>query len=198
MPQGRVENRLTFGQLKYDSRRATFVICMRTVVLALVLLGFALTPGLTFADFQLGGTGMYNGDITSLGSQQLASADFAYGLEARFKFLSVLQAGLTGMYYAPPVLGGSSYIQALTDIGLTVDIFFLRFGAGVGLDFFIPMSGPAVAATSTANLKLTGDINIGPVAVGVVAFYPVQSIWDFQRVTSMKPWIGVTAMIKLF
>jgi len=165
---------------------------------ALAVLVLALAPALTFADFQLGGTGMYNGDITSLGSQQLTSASFAYGLEARLKFLSVLQAGLTGLYYTPPVVGGPSYIHALTDIGLSVDIFFLRFGAGVGPDFFIPMSGPVVTATSTANLKLTGDINIGPVAVGVMAFYPLQSIWDLQNVTAMKPWVGLTVMIKLF
>ncbi len=165
---------------------------------ALAVLILALAPALTYADFQLGGAAMYNGDITALGSQQVTSADFAYGLESRFKFLSVLQVGLTGLYYTPPFVGGSSYIQALADIGLSFDIFFLRFGAGMGPDFFIPMSGPAVSGTSIANLKLSGDINLGPVAIGVVAFYPVQSIWDFQSVLSMKPWVGLTAMIRLF
>ena len=60
------------------------------------------------------------------------------------------------------------------------------------------MSGPGVSSTSAANLKLSGDINIGPVSIGVVAFYPVMSIWDLQRVTSMKPWVGLTAMLKFF
>lgn len=165
---------------------------------ALAVLILVLAPALTYAEFQLGGAGMYNGDITALGSQQITPADFAYGLETRLKFLSVLQIGLTGLYYTPPIVGGSSYIQALADFGLSFDILFLRFGAGVGPDFFIPMSGPSVSATSVANLKLSGDINIGPVAIGVVAFYPVQSIWDFQGVMSMKPWFGLTALIRLF
>jgi hypothetical protein len=165
---------------------------------ALAILVFALAPALMYAEFQLGGTGMYDGDVTALGSQQITAGDFAYGLETRFKFLSVLQLGLTGMYYMPSFVGGSSYILALTDVGLSIDLFFLRFGAGIGPDFFIPMSGPAVTATSAANLKFSGDINIGSVAIGVIGFYPVQSIWDLQNVTRMKPWVGLTAMIRLF
>jgi hypothetical protein len=31
-----------------------------------------------------------------------------------------------------------------------------------------------------------------------MAFYPLQSIWDLQNVTAMKPWVGLTVMIKLF
>jgi hypothetical protein len=165
---------------------------------ALFILVIALAPVLAHADFQLGGTALYNGDITTLGSQPITGADFTYGMESRLKFLSVFQLGLTGLYYASESVGGSSYILALTDIGLSIDIFFLRFGAGIGPNILIPMSGPSVSATSTANLKLSGDINIGPVSVGVVAFYPVQSIWDLENFTSMTPWVGLTAMIRLF
>ena len=169
---------------------------MKKALAAIALsLTFALTPALSYADFQLGGVGMYDGDIGGLFTQPL---DITWGMEARFKFLSVFQVGLTGLYYLPTAANGSSYILALADAGLSVDIFFFRFGAGMGPDFFIPMSGPGVSSTSAANLKLSGDINIGPVSIGVVAFYPVMSIWDLQHVTSMKPWVGLTAMLKLF
>jgi hypothetical protein len=158
-------------------------------------LAFALTPPVAHAEFQLGAVGMYNGDIMALGTQPL---DMTWGMESRLKFLNVFQIGLTGLYYPPSVVGGSSYILALTDAGLSVDIFFLRFGVGIGPNFLIPMSGPSVSVTSNANLKLSGDINIGPVSLGVVAFYPVMSIWDLQGIAGMKPWLGLTAMIKLF
>jgi hypothetical protein len=149
----------------------------------------------SYADFQLGAVGMYNGDLGALGTRPL---DMTWGMETRFKFLSVCQVGLTGLYYIPSAIGGSIYILALTDVGLSFDVFFLRIGAGIGPDFIIPMAGPTVASSSNANLKLSGDIDIGPVSIGVVAFYPVMSIWDLQNVTSMKPWLGLTAMIRLF
>jgi hypothetical protein len=161
-------------------------------VVALVL---SLIPLPSYADFQLGAVGMYNGDLGTLGTSPL---DVTWGIETRFKFLSICQVGLTGLYYIPSAIGGSTYILALTDVGLSFDIFFLRIGAGLGPDFLIPMAGPTVAPSSNANLKLSGDINIGPVSIGVVAFYPVMSIWDLQNVTSMKPWLGLTAMIRLF
>ena len=164
----------------------------------LCILLIALAPVLTWADFQLGGIGLYNGNVAALGSGSISANDFSFGLETRFKFLSVLQVGLTGLYYLPSSPTTPSYIEALTDAGLSVDIFVLRLGAGIGPVFFIPMSGPAVAASSVANLKLSADINIGPVSIGVAAFYPVQSIWDLRNVPSMTPWVGITALIRLF
>jgi len=166
---------------------------------ALAAVAFALVltsiPEASYADFQLGAVAMYNGDLWTLGTRPL---DIAWGMETRFKFLSVIQAGLTGLYYIPSVMGGSTYILALTDIGLSLDVFFLRIGAGIGPDFVIPMAGPPVSSSSYANLKLSGDINIGPVSLGIVAFYPVMSVWDLQYISSMKPWLGLTAMIRLF
>jgi hypothetical protein len=165
---------------------------LAAIAVALVL---SLTSTSSYADFQLGVAGMYNGDISALGTQSL---NITWGMETRFKFLKVFQVGLTGLYYLPSTVGGSSYILALSDVGLSVDVFFFRFGAGVGPDFSIPMSGPSTPSTSNANLKLSGDINIGPVSLGVVAFYPVMSFWDLQNVTRMAPWVGLTALLKLF
>ena len=164
---------------------------------ALLVLLIALAPVLSWADFQLGGIGLYNGNVAALGSTPVSN-DFTFGLETRLKFLSVLQVGLTGLYYLPSSPASPSYIQALTDVGLSLDIFILRLGAGIGPVFFIPMSGPAVSASSVANLKLSADINIGPVSVGVAAFYPVQSIGDLQNIPTMTPWVGLTALIRLF
>jgi hypothetical protein len=167
---------------------------MKKAVLAFAL-AIVLSPLPSYAELQLGAAGMYNGDITALGLQPL---NMTWGMESRFKFLTVLQVGVTGLYYAPPLVGGPSYILALADAGLSLDVFFLRFGVGVGPDFIIPMSGPAVSASSNANMKLSGDVNIGPVAIGLVAFYTVPSIWDLRNLTAMKPWVGLTAMLKIF
>jgi hypothetical protein len=162
-----------------------------------VVLAIAGAPAPAYADFQLGGIGLYNGDITTIGSSAISSSDFTFGLESRFTFLSVLQFGVTGLYYLPSA-EQPSYIQALTDLGLSVKILFLRLGAGVGPDFFIPMSGLSVEATSLANLKLSADIEIGPVSLGVTAFYPVQSLGDFQNIPHMSPWLGAALLIRLF
>ena len=167
----------------------------RALVALAFVFAFALSPALSYAELQIGAVGMYNGDIAALGSQPL---DMTWGMESRLKFLKVLQVGLTGLYYTASVVGGSSYIFALADAGLSVDIFFLRFGVGMGPNLLIPMSGPSVDATSNANLKLSGDVTIGPVAIGVIAFYPFPSIWDVRNVSRTKPWIGLTAMLKLF
>ena len=63
---------------------------------ALLVLVIVLAPVLTYADFQLGGIGLYNGNIAATGS---TSNNFTFGLETRFKFLSVFQVGLTGLDY---------------------------------------------------------------------------------------------------
>jgi hypothetical protein len=164
---------------------AAFVLC----------LAFALTPTLSHAEMQLGVAAMDNAAIASLWYQPL---NITWGMEGRLTFLKVLQVGLTGLYYTPSVVGGSSYILALADAGLSVEVLFLRFGVGLGPDLLIPMSGPGVDSTSNANLKLSGDINIGPVSLGAMAFYPVLSIWDLQNLGGMRPWVGLTAMLKLF
>jgi len=31
-----------------------------------------------------------------------------------------------------------------------------------------------------------------------VAFYPVQSVWDLRSFSSVTPWVGFTAMLKIF
>ena len=82
---------------------------------ALLVLLIALAPVLSWADFQLGGIGLYNGNVAALGSTPVSN-DFTFGLETRLKFLSVLQVGLTGLYYLPSSPASPSYIQALTDV----------------------------------------------------------------------------------
>jgi len=172
---------------------------MRHAVCAFViLLGLVGGPPRAHADFQLGGIALYNGDVTKIGSTPLSSADFSFGLESRFLFFNVIQIGLTGLYYLPASPDQPSYILTLADVGLSAKILILRLGAGVGPDFFIPMSGPAVEATSIANLKLSADIELGPVSLGVTAFYPVQSLGDFRNIPSMTPWFGVALLVRLF
>ncbi len=47
-------------------------------------------------------------------------------------------------------------------------------------------------------MKLSAEVNIGSLGIGAVAFYPVQSVSDLRRLPGMMPWIGLTAMVRLF
>ncbi|MCX7038316.1 MAG: hypothetical protein NT005_04190 [Spirochaetes bacterium] len=50
-------------------------------------------------------------------------------------------------------------------------------------------------------MKLSTDVNIGNLSLGLVGFYYLDSIKELKNVGSIfkeMPWLGVTAMFKLF
>ena len=166
----------------------------------LIVLIVAMLPSLAFADLQLGAVGMYKGDVTAADVHSVSINDFTFGGEARLKF-GILQGGLTALYYPT-----SEYAQivALTDIGLSLDVLMFRFGAGIGPNFAFTVAGTSPTSQPVnvgLNLKLSGDVNLGGLSLGLVGFYYLDSLSSLSHIGDMfkrLPWLGVTAMIKLF
>ncbi len=168
---------------------------MRRILIVLVV---ALLPAMAFADFQIGGVGMYKGDVTTISAAGIGLTDFTFGAEARLK-LGLLQGGASLLYYP-----GASYnsILALTDIGVSLDVAFLRLGLGLGPNLAVNLGSAAATPVNVGlNLKLSADVNLGSLSIGLVGFYYLNDFSDFSNlgtIFSKLPWIGVTAMVKLF
>lgn len=166
-----------------------------------VLLLVVALPVVAFADFQLGAVGMYNGGIDQLKAKTVGVDDFTFGAEARLK-LGIFQGAVTGLYYPmnedamrPPA------IVAVTDVGLAFDLLFLRLGAGIGPNFAIPIGEDNDVAKLGANIKLTTDFRLGNLSLGLVGFYYLESFKDLANVKEIfsdLPWLGITAMFKIF
>jgi hypothetical protein len=169
----------------------------------LVLLLVVVLPAFAFADFQIGGVGMYKGTIEQLKAKDVGVEDFTFGGEARIK-LGIFQGGLTALYYPENVSTATPpAIVALTDLGLAFDILFLRLGAGIGPNFAIPIgaSGAGDPVKMGLNLKLSTDLRLGNLSLGLVGFYYLESFKDLKNIGEVfkeMPWLGVTAMFKLF
>jgi hypothetical protein len=166
-----------------------------------VLLLVVLLPAFAFADFQIGGVGMYKGTIEQLKAKDVGVEDFTFGGEARIK-LGIFQGGLTALYY-PEDLTRSAAIVALTDVGLSFDLLFLRLGAGIGPNFAIPVgdSGAGDPLKLGLNMKLSTDFMLGKLSLGLVGFYYLESLKDLKNIGDVfkeMPWLGVTAMFKIF
>jgi hypothetical protein len=166
---------------------------MRKVLLVVLV---AILPAMAFADLQLGGVAMYTGDPTV--ATTVSVSDFTFGAETRLK-LGLLQGGASLLYY--PSAGYAS-IAALTDIGVSVDLLLFRLGAGIGPNIAFNIGDGAPTPVSAGlNLKLSGDVNLGDISLGLVGYYYVSDFAQLANVGtifSKLPWLGVTAMFKLF
>lgn len=163
-------------------------------ILLLVLL-VAIIPAFAFSDIQIGGIAMYNSDQSAATSLNMAR--LSYGGEARLK-LWILQGGISALYVPDPK---TPSIAALTDLGLALDILFLRFGAGIGPNFSYKPSASSRLSASGLNMKLSGELIVGPFCVGLVGYYYFKDASEFSKLGSKfakLPWLGVTAMLKLF
>jgi hypothetical protein len=168
----------------------------------LVLLLVVVLPAFAFADFQIGAVGMYKGTMAQLKAKDVGLEDFTFGAEARLK-LSLFQAGVSALYYPEVPLAKPPAIVALTDIGLSLDLLFLRFGLGLGPNLVIALNdtGAEKPFPVGLNLKMSTDVNIGNLSLGLVGFYYLDSIKDLSKIGSIfkeMPWLGVTAMFKIF
>ena len=160
--------------------------------ICLLVLLVAVIPTFAFADLQLGGIALLNGDPNTKTSLNLSR--LTIGGEARIK-LWILQGGLSALYVPDPK---APSIAAFTDLGLALDILFLRFGAGVGPNFSY---GAGRLTSAGLNMKFSGELIVGPFCVGLVGYYYLKDASDFARLGTKfqkLPWLGVTAMLKFF
>jgi hypothetical protein len=166
----------------------------------IVVLMIALLPAMAFAlEFQIGGTAMYKGflsDITS-GVSDITFDDFTYGGEARLTF-GLIQGAAAILYYpAEP----TSSVLALLDAGLSLNLAIVRLGAGLGLNYSIPLDGGTVdGAPLGVNLKGAVDLQLGKLSLGLVGYYFLPSFSDFDAdlFKTAEPWLGLTLLYKLF
>jgi hypothetical protein len=173
-------------------------------ILVLILIGVS---AMAFADFQIGAVGMYKGDPLGATASTLGLNDFTFGADARLK-LSIFQGSLAVLYYpedssGPVALPAS--LMALTDIGLSFNILFLRIGAGVGPDFTLALGQNDWTAQSPIpvglNAKVSAEVMLGKISLGLVGYYFISSISDLAKpnfVNYTRPWVGISAMFKLF
>ena len=164
----------------------------------LVVLMILALPALAFADFQLGGTAMYKGMLQDIQSGTTPGIDdFTFGAEARLK-LGIFQGAAAVLYY-----GDEFYpsLVALTDVGLSLDVLFLRIGVGIGPNFYIPLEdGGPTGLPVGLNLKGSVDFQLGSISLGLVGYYYLASFEDLNAdlFQNAQPWIGLTALFKLF
>jgi hypothetical protein len=178
---------------------------MKIRILAISVL-LVFVSAATFADFQIGAVAMYKGDPSTLSASGLGLQDFTFGLDTRLN-LGILQGGISALYYPADITTAGpipASLVALTDIGLCLDILFIRIGAGIGPSFSIPLeSGAPVrdALPVGVNMKLAGDVMLGDFSLGLVFVYYVNSFSDFAEPEFFRlarPFIGVSVLYKLF
>jgi hypothetical protein len=158
----------------------------------LVLLLASIIPAAVFADFQLGGIAMYKGDPST--ATGVSASDFTFGGEGRLK-LGIFQGGVSALYVPSP---SYSSFAVLTDLGASLDVLFLRFGAGLGPNFSFNFGNGAPSPASVGmNVKVSADVNLGNLALGLVGFWYADSFSNLGSTFSRMPWLGVTLLVKL-
>jgi hypothetical protein len=119
---------------------------MKKILIAALVL-FALVPAATFADLQIGALALYKGDVSTLSVSGLGLNDFTFGLDARLN-LGILQGSVAALYYPADTTAAApipASLLALTDVGLCIDILFIRIGAGIGPNFSVPLENVAAS-----------------------------------------------------
>lgn len=171
-----------------------------------VLLVLVSIPMMSFADFQIGPTALYNIGITEESSvpDELSISNFTFGADARLNF-----GMIQGSAYGLVTLGDAdlltpTVIDLYLDIGICLDILFVRVGFGIGPNFafnFYPdeVSDPEIFEAG-ANVKLTAEVMLGDISVGLVYLMdanltPAGVAEAFEKIEGH---LGVSVLFKLF
>jgi hypothetical protein len=162
-----------------------------------IIMLIVLIPAMAFADFQIGATALYTGDITTMGQGSSLSMDnFIFGLDVRAK-LWIFQVGTTPLFFPD---GGGFYF--MNDLGLSLDIWFLRVGLGMGPDFLVGASDGSDSGIVDWNVRATAEIKLGGFSIGLAAWYFMDSPMDIRNIGEQikegPPYVSLTALIKLF
>jgi hypothetical protein len=144
---------------------------MKKKLIALLLC--MILPLAVFATTGLyGGINMYYAsivrpaDIVALDTAGLNLADFAFGAETRF-IIDPFWASAIGLY-SPGDVNLPHHIDLFLDAGLGITLGIVHAGIGIGPNFGLEFGNGATELIRTgANLRITGDIVIGPFLVGL-------------------------------
>lgn len=140
--------------------------------LAIIILVFVFLPLGAFADGLYGGIDLFYAslirpaDVVALDTAGLNMADFAFGGEARL-ILDPFWGSAIGLY-APGDMNLPHHIDIFLDAGLGLSLGIAHVGVGIGPNFGLEFgNGANGLLRAGANLRLTGDIVIGPFLVGL-------------------------------
>jgi hypothetical protein len=174
----------------------------------LVLLVLVLIPLMSFADLQLGPTAFYNMLITNPGkidTSKLSISDFTFGADARLN-LGIIQ----GSAYALLTPGDTSpthltptVVNLMLDIGICLDILFVRLSAGIGPDFmlnFADYAGKPQVFEMGANAKIGAELMLGGISLGLTYFVDVNLTEPSSVVSAFSQWnghLGLSVLLKL-
>ncbi len=171
--------------------------------LAILLLFLAVPLALFSLDFYVGPTAYYASviqpqSVKNLSPSGLSVSDFAVGGDARL-LAGLLWGGVVGLYQ-PGSSSLPNQVQFMTDIGLGLRILFLRAAVGIGPDFGLAFgNGATQAFRAGANLRLTGDIILGKVSVGLSWLSKIEFTQQSISEAFSNPYgmLGVAVLFKL-
>lgn len=172
----------------------------RYLVVLLILLSVASAA--SAFDFYLGANAHYASaiqpaEVRDARPAGLAPSDFAFGGEARL-YLNALTGSASAIF-----VPGSSFqaprFRVMTDVGLSLQLAILRAGIGIGPDFGIAFGETTETARLGGNMRLTGDIVLGDLSLGVSWYSLIsfnrQSIADAFR--NPYGFLGVSLLKRL-
>ena len=143
---------------------------MKRMVVALLLcmilpfgafaLGFYVGPNIYYASL------IRPADVVAMDTAGLNLADFALGGEARL-IAGPFWGSAMGLY-APGDVNLPHHIDILLDAGLGLELGPVHAGVGIGPNFGLEFGNNAAQLFRTgANLRVTGDVVLGPVLLGL-------------------------------
>jgi hypothetical protein len=168
-------------------------VVVRKIILVLAII---IAPVMAFADFKVGATAFYNENIMYVDSGNVAD-NLIYGLETRLK-LWIFQLEADALYLD----GEYPTIFVPTDLGISLDVWFMRFGLGLGPMLAYSGGSSGFESVDFWNMKATFDINIGSLTIGLDGMYFLDTtdglINGIRDSVRYLPEIGVSVLIKLF
>lgn len=137
-------------------------------------------------------------DVVAIDTAGLNLADFAFGGETRL-IVGMFWGSVMGTY-APGDVNLPHHIDVLLDAGLGLALGPVHAGVGVGPNFGFAFGNNSAEFFRTgANLRLTGDIVLGPVLLGLNWVSEVQFTYASIADAFMNPYgkLGVSLLYKL-
>jgi hypothetical protein len=134
---------------------------VKKIVLVIALV---IVPLLAFAETDIGLSGLYFGNPTSISGNNLTKETVGPGLDLRAK-LWIFRADLDAT-----MLDKASFMIMPT-AGLSLDVLFLRVGAGMGPVAYFEPAADQPFGIFAWTLKASADLLLGPFYVGVFGYY---------------------------
>jgi len=148
-----------------NPRKSDKPLAMEDAVKKFVLVvALAIVPLLAFAETDIGLSGLYFGNPTSISKNTLNKDSVGPGLDLRAK-LWIFQADLDAT-----MIGKDSFLVMPT-AGLSLDVLFLRVGAGMGPVAYLEPGADEAFGIFAWTLKASADLLLGPFYVGVFGYY---------------------------